>query len=98
MRFHSRTVEVAPYAPITNHFYNPALVVEGLAWWKSLSDFDQKVFQGAAEVSRDSMGWLRNSNDEAALKTAEMQYKNMIERQIEITAFQRAFQSCTTSI
>jgi TRAP-type C4-dicarboxylate transport system substrate-binding protein len=73
-------------------------VVEGLAWWKSLSDFDQKVFQRAAEVSRDSMGWLRNSNDEAALKTVETQYKNMIERQIEITSFQKAFQSCTTSI
>jgi len=88
----NRTVEVTPYVSITNHFYNPAVVIANLAWWKSLSDFDRQVFQQAAEVSRDWMRWFSNYYDEAALKTAETQYKNKIERQVDIAAFQKAVQ------
>ena len=88
----NRTVEVTPYVSITNHFYNPAVVIANLAWWRSLSDFDRQVFQKAAEVSRDWMRWFSNYYDEAALKTAETQYKNKIERQIDIAAFQKAVQ------
>jgi tripartite ATP-independent transporter DctP family solute receptor len=88
----NRTVEVTPYVSITNHFYNPAVVIANLAWWKSLSDFDRQVFQKAAETSRDYMRWFSNYYDEAALKTAETQYKNKIERQIDIAGFQKAVQ------
>jgi TRAP-type C4-dicarboxylate transport system substrate-binding protein len=63
-----------------------------LAWWKSLSDFDRQVFQRAAETSRDYMRWWSNVNNEAALQTAETQYKNKIERNVDIAAFQKAVQ------
>jgi tripartite ATP-independent transporter DctP family solute receptor len=88
----NRTVEVTPYVSISNHFYNPAVVMVNLAWWKGLSDFDRQVFQRAAETSRDYMRWWSNVNNEAALQTAETQYKNKIERSVDIAAFQKAVQ------
>jgi tripartite ATP-independent transporter DctP family solute receptor len=88
----NRTVEVTPYVSITNHFYNPAVVLVNLAWWKSLSDFDREVFQKAAETSRDYMRWWSHYYNDWAGKMAETQYKNKIERNVDIAAFQKAVQ------
>ena len=88
----NRTTEVTPYVSITNHFYNPAVVLVNLAWWKSLSDFDRQVFQRAGEISRDHMRWFISHYSEDALRVAETQYKNKIERNVDIAAFQKSVQ------
>ena len=88
----NRTTEVTPYVSITNHFYNPAVVLVNLAWWKSLSDFDRQVFQRAGEISRDHMRWFISHYSEDALRVAETQYKNKIERSVDIAAFQKSVQ------
>jgi tripartite ATP-independent transporter DctP family solute receptor len=88
----NRTVEVTPYVSLTSHFYNPAVVLVNLAWWKGLGDFDRQVYQKAADTSRDYMRMWSNYYNEAALKLAETQYKNKIERNVDIAAFQKAVQ------
>jgi TRAP-type transport system periplasmic protein len=88
----NRTMEVTPYVSLTSHFYNPAVVLVNLAWWKGLSDFERQVYQKAADTSRDYMRMWSNHYNDAALTLAETQYKNKIERNVDIAAFQKAVQ------
>jgi len=92
VHLNNRTVESTPYVSITNHIYNPAVVLVNLAWWKSLSEFDRGIFQRAADVSRDYERQWCNLYNDLSLEIAETQYKNKIERNVDIAAFQKAVQ------
>ena len=63
-----------------------------LAWWKSLSDFDGRSSSARGRCRGTTCAGSSATTAKTRFDVAETQYKNKIERQIDIAAFQKAVQ------
>jgi TRAP-type C4-dicarboxylate transport system substrate-binding protein len=91
----SHTYEVTPIISETGHFYNPAVVLANLQWWKSLSDFERKVFKDAARQSAryERMYFSHYSDWARDYMVKEKGAKVVPASEIDIEAFRKACQS-----
>ena len=88
----SNTYEVTPIISETGHFYNPAVVIANLQWWKSLTDFERTAFKEAAMTSAryERMYFSHYSDWARDYMAKEHRAKIVYAKEIDIEAFRKA--------
>ena len=88
----NRTVEVTPYVSITNHFYNPAVVMVNLAWWKSLMISIVRSSSAPPRRRGTICGGGATSTTKSHFKRRRRNTRTRSNGNVDIAAFQKSVQ------